>query len=188
MRQAIKSSKDTIQRTLIRAGVALLYAHWEGFIKRTAELYLDYVSSVNLTYNDIHPCFLAYSLKQKIGQFTETHSSKYKLHVDVVQTIQAEWNSKAKLPSGTIDTASNLSSAVFQEIAAIVAIDISKYETKFHQIDSSLVKRRNSIAHGEYLDIGNRDFEELSDDIIQLMRQFKDDIQNAIVLESYKKS
>lgn len=45
----VSSSKQNQLNTNIRIGVVMLYAHWEGFIKNAAELYLIYVSSKKLT-------------------------------------------------------------------------------------------------------------------------------------------
>ena len=43
IRSAAESAKLGSQKTLIRAGVALLYAHWEGFIKKSTTAYINYV-------------------------------------------------------------------------------------------------------------------------------------------------
>jgi MAE_28990/MAE_18760-like HEPN len=39
LKAAIKSSAFISEQTLVRASVALLYAHWEGFIKSAATGY-----------------------------------------------------------------------------------------------------------------------------------------------------
>ena len=36
-KSSILSASDKAQEGLIRAGVALLYAHWEGFIKKSSD-------------------------------------------------------------------------------------------------------------------------------------------------------
>ena len=53
--------------------------------------------------------------------------------------------------SRAIDTKSNLTSKVFANIANSLDIATVAYETKFNLIDESLVRRRNEIAHGNYL-------------------------------------
>lgn len=52
MKMSVESkSMSMTQTTLIRAGVPLLYAHWEGFIKQASQFYLEYVSNQRLKYN-----------------------------------------------------------------------------------------------------------------------------------------
>lgn len=88
--------------------------------------------------------------------------------------------------SNAIDTESNLSSTVFANIVQSIGIDISRYETRFNLIDESLLKRRNKIAHGEFLDVTAEEWRELADEIIMMLRHFKTDLENAASLESYK--
>jgi hypothetical protein len=90
--------------------------------------------------------------------------------------------------SSAIDTESNLTSKVFTNIATSLDIKVDNYETKFNLIDESLVKRRNNIAHGEYLELGGKEFDDLVDEVLFLMRSYKTDIQNAASLESYRRS
>jgi len=89
--------------------------------------------------------------------------------------------------SSAIDTESNLTSKVFGNIAASLGISVDSYETKFNLIDESLVARRNKVAHGEFLDLGGREFGELVDEILLLMRGYKTDLENAATLKSYKR-
>lgn len=169
-----------------RAGVALLYAHWEGFIKRSSEIYLEYVSSRNLKYRDLKSCFAVFGLKAKLSLLSESRKSKP--NVDAFDFVLGGMDNVARINlSSAVNTESNLTSKVFENIALSIDIDTNAYDTKFNLIDESLVARRNSIAHGEYLSLSGREFSELVDDVLSLMRAYKTDLENAVSLESYKR-
>ncbi|MFY2823922.1 MAE_28990/MAE_18760 family HEPN-like nuclease [Ruegeria sp. MALMAid1280] len=179
-----KSAGDK-SRHFVRAGIALLYAHWEGFIKNASERYLEFVASRGLTYGQLSSCFAVFGLKGKLNNLVE--SKKSRLNVEAFEFITQELGNKAKLQlADAINTESNLTSTVFANIARSVGIQIDKYETKFNLIDESLVNRRNKVAHGEFLDVNNKEFEDLVSEILLLMRWYKTDIQNAASLEAYK--
>lgn len=175
------------RKPFVRAGVALLYAHWEGFIKNASEIYLSYVESRALPYRDLKSCFVVFGMKGKINVLTE--GKKSLTNVEAMEFIFSKMDETAKLQiSSAVNTESNLTSKVFSNIAGSLDIDTSPYETKFHRIDSSLVDRRNKIAHGEFLDIKGRHFSSLVEDMLSLMRLYKTDIENAASLESYKRA
>lgn len=175
------------RKPYIRAGVALLYAHWEGFIKNSSEIYLSYVESRALPYRDLKSCFVVFGLKGKINTLVESRKSLP--NIEAIDFILSQMGETAKLKiSSAVNTESNLTSRVFSNIAGSLDIDTSPYETKFHLIDSSLVDRRNKVAHGEFLDIKGDDFTSLVDDILSLMRRYKTDIENAASLEYYKRA
>jgi hypothetical protein len=175
------------RRSFIRAGVALTYAHWEGFIKKSSETYLEYVSYKKLTYRQLKTCFSIFGLKNKLMMLSE--SKKFTANIEAFDFIFSEIDSVAKLNmSSAINTESNLSSTVFCNIATSLGIDFTAYDTKFNLVDKSLVDRRNAIAHGEYLDLSGSDFAVLVDEILLMMRQYKTDLQNAASLEAYRRA
>ena len=55
IRANVVSSRRHAKETAIRAGVALLYAHWEGAIKNIATYYLEYVAMQGLSYGQLKP-------------------------------------------------------------------------------------------------------------------------------------
>ena len=61
----VKAAKDEKLKTALRVGIVLLYAHWEGFIKTSAENYLIFVSDQakqhRLKYKNVQNCFVALS-------------------------------------------------------------------------------------------------------------------------------
>ncbi|WP_322070504.1 MAE_28990/MAE_18760 family HEPN-like nuclease [Paraburkholderia bannensis] len=168
----------------IRAGIALLYAHWEGFIKASSEHYLNYVQHQGHTYRELKSCFAIFGLKGKLHSLST--SRKALANIEAFDFISSELEQQANLNMSTaIDTESNLTSKVFANIAASLDIDTTAYETRFNLIDESLVNLRNKVAHGEYLRLGGREFGELVDEILKIMGWYKTDLMNAAAQEKY---
>lgn len=182
---ATKSKNDSPeQRAYLRAGVAMVYAHWEGFIKISAETYLEYVGYQRHAYNELKACFAVFGLKGRLNELSE--SRRASRNVATVEFIVGEMGKPAKmLMSSAVETSSNLSSTVFIDIATSVGIAIAPYELRFKFVDESLVGRRNKIAHGERLDLSAGEFAELADAVLDLMRLFKTDVENSATLKSY---
>jgi len=174
-------------RSLLRAGIPILYAHWEGFVKSSSEAYLNFVAHQGLSYRELKTCFILFGLKTEIEQLVETN--KITPNIQVANFFLDKLDKKAKIfYKGVINTQSNLSSLVFEEIASSIGINPDSYKFKYKLIDESLLKRRNQIAHGEYLDIDTQGYQNLSDEVVALIRNYKIDIENSIALESYKSS
>ncbi|QFR35126.1 hypothetical protein GBB76_11660 [Ancylobacter sp. TS-1] len=174
------------RRFFIRAGVALLYAHWEGFIKSSSDMYLNYIHNKSLSYADLKSCFAVMGLKSKLNMLRE--SKKSKANVEAFEFITSELGKTASIyGSNYIDTESNLTSIVFSNIAQSLDIEIDAYQMHFNLIDQSLVHRRNKIAHGEYIDIGGKEFSDLVENVLLMMRNYKTDLENAASLEKYKR-
>lgn len=174
------------KKFFIRAGVALVYAHWEGFIKASSETYLSFVHYRGHTYRELKSCFAVFGLKSKLQMLATSRKSAP--NIEAFDFIISEMEKPAYMQmSSAINTESNLTSKVFGNIAKSLDLDVEKYATKFNLIDESLVKRRNQVAHGEYVDLNGREFGELVNDILQLMRDYKVDLLNAASMEAYKR-
>ena len=183
----IASKRSSSERKyFIRAGVALVYAHWEGFIKVASEQYLNFIHFRGHTYRELKSCFAVLGLKSKLHVLSTSRKSIP--NIEAFNFILSEMEQPARMRmSSAINTESNLTSTVFANIATSLDISVDNYLTKFHLIDESLVKRRNKVAHGEYLDLGGKEFDDLADEVLKLMRAYKTDLQNAASMESYKR-
>ncbi len=186
MRTAVKDSGNISVSTMVRAGIALLYAHWEGFVKSAAIGYLNYVNCQGLRYRELQNCFVVFGMKKTINELVQ--SKKASVTIGAITFLREKLDDMAEMKiASAIDTESNLSSVVFHNILLSIGLDPSAYETRFNLIDVSLLERRNNIAHGEYLDIKVGEWANLTDEILSMLRQFKTDIENATTLSSYRK-
>jgi hypothetical protein len=172
--------------TALRCAVVLLYAHWEGFIKNSAEYYLSYIKFQGLNLNQVNSNILALSLKQKLTEFRETN--KATLHVKFVEYFQNNLNDKAVFSdTDTIKTQSNLSSSILKEVLATIGIDIANYELKSNLIDKQLLNKRNNIAHGTQPPIDKEEYKILHAEIVAMLDNIYTDISNCVVLDKFKK-
>lgn len=171
----------------IRAGISMLYAHWEGFVKGAANAYVNYVSYRSKQNSELKPCFVALGMKTKLASFNA--SSKSEIAIDAVNYLLNEINKPVRLPrSEAISAESNLSSLVFLNITGWIGIDPTPYSTRFPLIDATLLENRNRIAHGEYLSVNAERFYELTDEVLEMLRWFKTDIENAVVQNAFLKN
>ena len=180
----VKTTEKLKQSSIIRAGLPLTYAHWEGFVKSSAQYYLNFVLMQKHELKELSSCFLALSAQKLLNNFT--HANRTSLQLELVEhlTTNSSLSSIANY-STIINTKANLNSSVFTDISLSIGIDVGSYETKFNFIDESLLRRRNEIAHGNYLDIDATAFREIVDEVIGLIRQFKNDIMNSAIQKSY---
>lgn len=186
LKSAVKSSAFISEQTLARASVALLYAHWEGFIKSAATGYVAYVNNQDLNYSELKTCFVVLGFKKTLHDVQQSKQSQ--LNATLIDFLRDGLDKKSKLKIDTaINTESNLSASVFKNILHAVGFDTQPYEARSNLIDESLLKRRNTIAHGEYIDVAKDDWAKLADEVLQMLRQFKTDIENAMAQAAFKR-
>lgn len=172
-------------KTFLRSGILLLYAHWEGFIKNACEFYLSYVKCQRLTYIELKENFIALSLKNNLLEFEQTNKST--IHCKIVEFLLNELDQRAIIPNeNIIKTGSNLNSDILREILTSIGIDYTDYELKSNLIDAVLLKNRNSIAHGQYVELDDIEFASLHADVLWIMDDIKTKLTNAAILEYYK--
>ncbi|WP_186013825.1 MAE_28990/MAE_18760 family HEPN-like nuclease [Burkholderia gladioli] len=175
------------ERVLIRAGVALLYAHWEGFVKAAASYYLEYVASHRIPYGRLTPNFVALSLRSKFHELGA--SQKISSANALADFFCTSLEMQSRVPyKNIVDTKSNLSSKVLQDILATLGLDSTQFETRIQFIDASLVSPRNHIAHGESLSLNLNEYLELHDSVITLIETFRNEVENSSTLRRFERA
>lgn len=172
------------QTTNLRSGVLILYAHWEGWVKKVAQLYIRYVNSQKVPYEKLSPAFLGNALKTRISLIEE--ASKPIVHNKFASFLRDDFTKKALLSEDLVQTQSNLSSKIFFDVVERLGLpQRTKYLTRSNLIDEELVNQRNTIAHGKFLVLKVVDFIALQEMVLDLLEIFTDDIRNAASTRAY---
>lgn len=188
LRGAIQAAEGKLHsKVLMRAAVAILYAHWEGFVKKAASNYLEFVASHRLPYRKLAPNFISLALRSKFRELSK--NERLTAANSLAEFMISQMESKSNVPyKNVIDTKSNLSSTVFEEILAILGLDRSLFATRLNFIDANLVNVRNHIAHGEALFLNTKEYLELHDEVIALIETFRNEVENCSVLKTFERN
>lgn len=186
LRSSVIAAKGRNVDVHVRAGVAMLYAHWEGFIKGAANAYVAYLAHRADRNRDLQDCFVALGMKAALAQLGV--SNKAASAVAAVSFLRNEQDQAVRLSKATISSDSNLNSDVFRNIVDWLGLDCTQYTTRFPLLDETLLASRNGIAHGEFLQIDASRFHTLVEEILEMLRWFKTDIENAVAQKSFLKT
>lgn len=174
------------QRVLIRSAVALLYAHWEGFVKKSSTYYLKYVAMQRANLDQLQTNFLVLAARLPSGQ--ANGGGGFKGGVELAEFYLNCAGRRANVPhKKMVDTKSNLGSNVLKDILLMLGLDDSTFLTKMQYIDSNLVNPRNHVAHGEDLSITVDEYRDLHDTVMELIEGFRNSVENAAVTKRYLK-
>lgn len=90
-----KAAKSIAQIAYVRAGIPLLYAHWEGFVKEASEAYLLYVGGLKLNYDQLASCLVVFGVKKYISDLVQ--SKKSIANIKAVEFIRNSHGKQAHL-------------------------------------------------------------------------------------------
>lgn len=186
----IRSQIETLQpgprqRTLLRAGVALMYAHWEGYVKEALQTYVDFVAMRRLTFAQLNDTFVALGVR---GPAAAAANGDLAAMAKLVEWCVATSGSRADLPRrDIINTRSNLSSAVLQGLLSMLGLDGRFFETKSQLLDRELLDTRNAIAHGRDRFPAVDTFMVLYDQVLSMMSEVRRLVLDAVAMGRYRR-
>lgn len=188
LRALVQESDGQLRsRVVIRSAVALLYAHWEGFVKKASAFYLEFVASHRLPYRRLSPNFVGLTLRSKFSELSA--SEKMSGGNALADFFCTSLDRQSNVPyRNVIDTKSNLTSKVLIDILAALGLDQAQFSTRLNFIDSNLVNPRNHIAHGESLFVSADEYLVLHDDVIALIETFRNEVENSSVLKRFERA
>jgi len=192
-KNSILLSSGKAQEGMLRAGIALLYAHWEGFVKKISDFYYEFVSYQSLRIEELNDAFVGIALRSEIELLLQ--SKKLLQHSKLVKILMDEKQKQAYFSAKSPIRTSNLKYEVFEDICTLIGIEPSLFEERYRvsfdrsielTINEDLVKRRNTIAHGEYLAINIDEFKILYNTIVNgFLYNFKEIIMDAAQSKKY---
>lgn len=180
-----KNRGSHIRDMCVRAALTLLYAHWEGFIKRIGSLYLEYVARQQLKHSELASPFLASAVSGLVRGVLNESGIRSCMEVVKFFRSDAEEKSSINFKSG-INTKANLKSDVFHEIVVTLGLDYTRFQTKEQLIDERLLKNRNHIAHGKTSLVDVDDYLSLHDEVQSMMQDFYNQVENAASVNAFR--
>ncbi|MGG7924162.1 MAE_28990/MAE_18760 family HEPN-like nuclease [Klebsiella aerogenes] len=184
LRMEAKAKEGSLKKTIIRSGVAISYSHWEGFVKNATEYFLNFLHYQKIQMESLKLVYVTHALKKEIHGFSETKDVDTCIRF-LTALIEKKTNVAVIRHENYVDTESNLSSKVFDNIAKSIGVDTHQYKDFYPYIDESIVSARNNIAHGERLIVEQVSFEQLTEKVLALMNMYKNDIENIVVTKEY---
>lgn len=186
LKTAIKRGDDALRRVLLRALVAICYAHWEGYVRFSARKYLEHVALRKYQYSELNTQFFRNYFLPRLAALSSSKTSIADRCALVDEILNASDRRFSRVNDDLVNTRANLNSEVLTDICLVCGLPGDKFLDCFTFIDVIMLKRRNSIAHGEDTLIDMDELEEITSETIALMRGFGDALENHVVLKSYK--
>lgn len=184
---AVLRADQVARGVLLRAAVAICYAHWEGYVKFAAKKYLEHIALRKIQYHDLDRQFLRNHFLPRLNALSTSRKSiteRCALIDEIFNSVSLKF---ARVNEDLISTHSNLSFDIFRDICFVCGVSFSAFEGEQTFIDTILLKRRNAIAHGEDTFVGLEDVKLVAECTIKLIRMFGDALENQAVLKAYKK-
>jgi hypothetical protein len=186
--QAIRDCPSVSRPSLLRAFIPLLYAHWEGFSIRSASMYFDYITQRRLNIGSLSTHFGNFVFSRRLGALIAQGSSMDE-KLSFLSHLRTESSLRfSKTPADLIDSGSNLNISRMRVLCRVCDVDSVFLDGFEDLIDVELLKRRNEIAHGEWVSVVEDDVPRLSDAVFSLLSTFRNLLENSIVEEKFKKS
>jgi hypothetical protein len=185
----LSSTSDLSKQYNLRGALLLIYAHWEGYIKKASEAYLDYVISQRMTYALLKSNFLAVGLTNHVENASDTKSIKNKKNIiDFVLNDLSTTKFYGK-SNEMVFAESNLNIEILEKICLSIGIDSTILSADKHWIDNRLLQFRNKAAHGDRIFPNEIDFkiEDLKYEIQTILDKYRNLISNAAVTKYYLK-
>ena len=149
MKAAIRGADIIARPTLLRAFVALMYAHWEGHVRHCAAKYFQHIALRKRPYTQLRPQFYLNSFLARLDAFSRSKAGVEEKCRFMEEVLAFKGNRFSWINPNLIDTKSNLNTDVLRDLCRVCDIPFTDFEAEEHFIDELLLGRRNKIAHGE---------------------------------------
>lgn len=179
------SPGSPLARALARSGIALLYAHREGYTKDACQHYVDFVTMRRLKYGELSDGFVLTALRELLRR---TFNGDPGAEADLLEAVRRPATARARIPRKTaVNTQSNLRHDVLIEILSLVGLPSQQVSTKKNMIDRSLCEARNDIAHGRdhYPTVAS--FTALRTEVLEMLEWLRDGLLENARTQAYRR-
>ena len=185
MKAAIKKADQFSKPALLRALVAMSYAHWEGYVRTCANCYFEHLTLRKKAFVELERQIYVNSFLGRIDALRRGRVSLAERCKLINDILDGESGRFSYLNPALVDTRSNLNTDVMKDICIICGVDSNHFEQNRIFIDVLLLKRRNAIAHGQQEYIQADEIDNFVASLLALMSSFRDLLENKIYTKEY---
>jgi hypothetical protein len=186
LKLAIKRGDDSMRKVLLRALVAICYAHWEGYIKFASRKYFEHVALRKFQYDVLDRQFLRNHFLPRLAALSTSKMGIADRCALIDEILENSGRRFTHINEDLVNTKANLNFDVFSDICLICGVSLDSFQEWATFIDIILLKRRNSIAHGEDTLISFDELDGITENTTSLMRMFGNELENKVTLQEYK--
>ena len=185
MKEAIRIADQYAKPALLRAIIAMSYAHWEGYVRTCANRYFEHLTLRKKLFVELERQIYVNSF---LGRVDALHRSRVgleercKLINDILDGGSGRFS---YLNPDLVDTRSNLNTDVIKDICIICGVDSTHFEQNRSFLDILLLKRRNAIAHGQQEFIQLDEIDDFVANVLSLMAHFRNLLENKVYTKGY---
>jgi hypothetical protein len=185
MKAALKRADQFSKPALLRAIVALGYAHWEGYVRTCANRYFEHLTLRKKQFVELERQIYVNNF---LGRLDALHRSRVTLEERcklINDILDGQSGRFSYLNPDLVDTRSNLSTDVIKDICTICGVNSSHFEQNRIFLDVLLLKRRNAIAHGQQEFIQIDEIDDFVANVLALMGSFRNLLENKAYAKGY---
>lgn len=183
---------DNDRHYVYRAGLVMIFAHWEGYLKTAATLYVRHVFAQRLPLGHLASVFVAHAFFSDVQKCSNSlFPGSEQTHVALANRILEGTAEVATGSTWSVDTASNPSTEVLDRIlrslglAADLGLDGATWSATRVFINEKVVADRHKVAHGEGFRIDKMEFLSRSARMLALLDTLSEQILNAAQSRAY---
>lgn len=185
LKSALRVADEHSKPALLRALVAMSYAHWEGYVRTCGNRYFEFLTLRRRSFVEYERQIY---INTVLGRLDLLHRGRVSLKERcrlVNDILDGTSGSFRRVNPGLIDTRSNLNTDVVTDICTVCGVDAMYFQDHRHFLDIILLKRRNAIAHGQQEMIAAGEVDELVGKVLDLMAAFRNLLENKVYTKSY---
>ena len=185
LKAAIKAADQAAKPVLLRAIIAMSYAHWEGYVRICANRYFEHLTLRKKPFAEFERQIYVNSFLVRVDALHQNRvdlEARCKVINDILDGIGGRFS---YLNPDLIDTKSNLNTDVIKDICIICGVESTHFEQHKTFLDVLVLKRRNAIAHGQQEYIRTDEIDDLVATILALMGFFRNLLENKVYTKAY---
>ena len=174
-----------LESTVIRMGIPLLYANWEGYVKEVCQLYLEYIERSGTKNRELKAEMLGYLWSSSLKPLTGGINFEKKKCIAELALNSMDNFVEFSESERNINTKSNLNFDTLENISAHLCFDVSSLIPYKHHLNA-LVNLRNNIAHGSFPSTMDYDiFDDYAKSVLGLMANVEDIIIDNLTIRNF---